>query len=74
MRTHTVGSALVAGLSWGREAFVGRYSIAKFPRETREEDTQSEGKELEHGASSAGAWFEYEVRHSVHKGMESITA
>ena len=50
MRTHTVGSALVAGPSWGREVFVGRYSVAKFPRETREEDTQSERKELEHGA------------------------
>ena len=61
MRTHTVGSALVAWPSWGREAFVGRYSVVKFPRETREEDTQSERKELEHGASSTGAWFEYEV-------------
>ena len=61
MRTHTVGSALVAGLSWGREAFVGRYSIAKFPRETREEDTQSERNESEHGVSSTGARFKYEV-------------
>ena len=61
MRTHTVGSTLVAGPSWGREAFVGRYSGAKFPRETREENMQSERNELEHGASSAGAWFEYEV-------------
>ena len=61
MRMHTVGSALVAGLSWGREAFVGWYSIAKFPRETREEDTQSEQNELEQGTSSASAWFEYEV-------------
>ena len=61
MRTHTVGSVLVAGPSWGREVFVGRYSVAKFPRETREEDTQLERNESEHGASSAGAWFEYEV-------------
>ena len=61
MRTHTVGSALVAGLSWGREVFVGQYSIAKFPRKTRDEDTQSERNELEHGTSSAGAWFRYEV-------------
>ena len=74
MRTHTVGSALVAGPSWGQEVFIGRYSVAKFPRETREEDTQSERNELEQGTSSAGAWFEYEVRHSVRKGMESITA
>ena len=61
MGAHTVSSGLVAGPSWGREVFVGRYSVAKFSRETREEDTQSEWKELEHGASSAGAWFEYEV-------------
>ena len=61
MRTHMVGSALVAGPSWGREAFVGRYRVAKFPRETREEDTQSEQNKLEHSTSSAGAWFEYKV-------------
>ena len=61
MGAHTVSSGLVAGPSWGQEVFVGRYSVAKFPRETREEDTQSERKELEHGASSAGAWFKYEV-------------
>ena len=61
MRMHTVGSTLVARPSWGREVFVGRYSVAKFPRETREEDTQSEWNKLEQGASSAGAWFEYEV-------------
>ena len=52
----------------------GIKSDMKKPRETREEDTQSERNESEHGASSAGAWFEYEVRHSVRKGMESITA
>ena len=61
MRTHMVGSVLVARPSWGREAFIGWYSIVKFPRETREEDTQSEQNELEHGASSTGAWFRYKV-------------